>query len=236
MELTAWVSSGPNWPYTLVQLNKDTCHVPLPKEGHLGILPQGEADMTTYRKIRQLEICQLLTSGLQVAYPVGLNGCEDPIIISIPESLANGISLTGGISVYLEINILQPMAKELDQKASPLGRCSIIIIFTPPKLEREVSMTMEVRSLLSQVILDLSGHRSGDSTPKRPNPVVVLTPPPHKPVDTSSQVSTQDDIKMAEDALGQVPTTISPIAVALRSRIVTHPWMWANFKRRHIKP
>ena len=23
-ELTAWVSSGPNWPYTLVQLNKDT--------------------------------------------------------------------------------------------------------------------------------------------------------------------------------------------------------------------
>ena len=39
-ELTTWVSSGPNWPYTLVQLNKDTCHVPLPKEGHLGILPK----------------------------------------------------------------------------------------------------------------------------------------------------------------------------------------------------
>ena len=31
-ELTAWVLSGPNWPYTLVQLHKDTCHVPLPKE------------------------------------------------------------------------------------------------------------------------------------------------------------------------------------------------------------
>ena len=53
-ELTAWVSSGPDWPYTLVQLNKDTCHVPLPKKGHLGILPQGEADMTTCRKISQL--------------------------------------------------------------------------------------------------------------------------------------------------------------------------------------
>ena len=39
-ELTAWVSSGPNWPYALVWLNEDTCHVPLPKEGHLGILPQ----------------------------------------------------------------------------------------------------------------------------------------------------------------------------------------------------
>ena len=32
-ELTAWVSSGLDWPYALVQLNKDTCHVPLPKEG-----------------------------------------------------------------------------------------------------------------------------------------------------------------------------------------------------------
>ena len=31
-ELTDWVSSGPNWPYTLVQLNKDTWHTPLPKE------------------------------------------------------------------------------------------------------------------------------------------------------------------------------------------------------------
>ena len=32
-QLTALVSSGPNWPYALVQLNKDTCHVPLPREG-----------------------------------------------------------------------------------------------------------------------------------------------------------------------------------------------------------
>ena len=31
-ELTAWVSSGPNWPYALVWLNEDTCHMPLPKE------------------------------------------------------------------------------------------------------------------------------------------------------------------------------------------------------------
>ena len=93
-ELTAWVSSGPDWPYALVQLNEDTCQVPLPKEGHLGILPQGGADMTTHGRINQLEVCQLFISGLQVAYPVGLNGSEDPIITFLPESLANGINLT----------------------------------------------------------------------------------------------------------------------------------------------
>ena len=184
-ELTTWVSRGPDWPYALVHLNEDTCHAPLPKEGHLGILPQGEVDMTTCGRISQLEVHQLLISCLQVTYPVGLNGHKDPIIISLPKSLANGISLTGGKSMYLKINILQPMAKEPDWKALPLGRCSTIIISsplkpTPPKPEREVSMTMEVRSLLSQAILDMSGHGSGNSTPKRPNPVVVLIPPAHK--------------------------------------------------------
>ena len=233
-ELTVWVSSGLGWPCALVQLNKDTCHVPLPKEGHLGILPQREADMTACGRISQLEVCQLPASDLQVVYPVGLNGHEDPIIISLPESLANSISLTGGESMYLEINIMQLLAKETDWKALLLGRCSTIIIYspikaTPPKLEREVSMTMEVRSLLSGVILDTSGHGSGNSTPKRPNPVVILTPPPHKlkdlpkPVDTLSQVSAQDDVDMVEASLGEVPTTISPIATAPRSRSVTLP-------------
>ena len=73
-ELNAWVSSGPNWPYALVQLNEDTCHAPVPKEGHLGILPQGGTNMTACGRISQLEVHQHLISGLQVVYPVGLNG------------------------------------------------------------------------------------------------------------------------------------------------------------------
>ena len=65
---------------------------------------------------------------------------------------------------------------------------------TLPKAEREVSMTMKVRELLSWAVLDTSGHVSENSTPRRLNPMVVLTPLPHKlgypsrPVDTSSQV------------------------------------------------
>ena len=99
-------------------------------------------------------------------------------------------------------------------------------------------MTMEVRNLLSQAMLDTSGHRSGNSTLRRPNPVVILTPPPHKPkelpqpVDTSSQVSAQDDSKMAEASLEGVPTTISPIAMTTRSRSITPPAdmaeLWEN--------
>ena len=232
--LTAWVSSGPDWPYALVQLNEDTCHAPLPKEGHLGVLPEGGTNSTTCGRISQLEVHQLLISGPQVAYPVGLNGCKDPIITSVPNSLANGISLTGGGSVYLEVNIPQPMAEGPDQKALPLGGCSCILIAsllktTPPKPEREVSMTMEVRSLLSWAMLDMSGHVPGNLTPKRPDPVVILTPPPHnlrdlsRPVDTSTQVSTQDDVGMAEASLEEAPTSISPIAMTSGSRSSTPP-------------
>ena len=190
--LTAWVSSWPDWPYALVQLHEDTCHVPLPKEGHLGILPQRGAEMTACGRISQLEVCQLLISSWQVAYPIGLNGHEEPIITSLPESLTNGISLTGGKSIYLEIYIPQSLAEELDQKAPPIDEHSTFIIASPhktipPKLEGEVSMTMEVRSLLSWAMLDTSGHGSGNSTPRRPNSVVVLIPPPHKPKELLSQ-------------------------------------------------
>ena len=174
-ELTAWVSSGPDWPYTLVQLNEDTHHTPLPKEGHLVILPKGGTNSTTCRRISQLEVCQLLISGLQVAYPVGLNGHMVPIVTSLPKSLANGISLTGDRSIYLEVDILQPITEEPDQKMSPPGRHPPILMAspiktTPPKPEREVSMTMEVRGLLSWAMLDTSGHVSGNLTPKNQIP------------------------------------------------------------------
>ena len=50
-QLTALVSSGPNWPYTLVWLNGDTCHATLPREGHLSILPEGGTNNATCRRV-----------------------------------------------------------------------------------------------------------------------------------------------------------------------------------------
>ena len=221
--------------------------MPLPKEGHLGVLPEGGTNSTACGRISQLQVCQLLVSGLEVAYLVGLNGHEDPIITSLPKSMANGISLTGGGSISLEVDIPQPITEELDQKALLLGRCSPILMasplkITPPKPKREVSMTMEVRSLLSWVMLDMSGHVSGNSTPKRPNPMVILTPPPHKlrdlsgPVDTSSQVSTPDDAEMAEASLEEVPTSISPIAKTPGPCSVTPLQTQTIFVRRPKRP
>ena len=113
-------------------------------QGHLPCTtPWGEAlghptskrgrETTPYRQISQLEVCQLLISGPQATYPIGLNGCEEPIITSLPESLANGVSLTRGKSVYLEIDILQSLAEELDWKVLPIGKLSTTMIASPHK-------------------------------------------------------------------------------------------------------
>ena len=212
-QLTTLVSSGPNWPYTLVQLNGDTHHVPLPRDGHLCILTEGGTNSATCRWVSQLEVHQLLCSDSQVIYPIGLNGCKAPMIASPPKSLARGTNLLGGEPIYLKVGIPQFTAEESELKVPPSDIHPSILMAssvkaTLPKAEREVSMTIEVRELQSWVVLDMSGHMSTNSTPKRLNPVVVLTPP----VDTSSQVNALDDAEMEGASLEEILTIPLPIA------------------------
>ena len=107
-KLTACTSSGADGPYTLVQLHEGTHHAPLPKKGHLGVLPQRGVEAAPCGQISQLEVCQLLVAGPQVIYPIGLNGHNEPIITFLPEPLASCISLTTGESIYLGIDIPSP--------------------------------------------------------------------------------------------------------------------------------
>ena len=61
--LSACISSGPDWPYVFTQLYKGSNHTPLPKDKHLGILPQGKAEESPHGQISQLKVCQLLSTG-----------------------------------------------------------------------------------------------------------------------------------------------------------------------------
>ena len=110
-QLTALVSTGPDWSLALLQLNGDACHMPLPREGHLSVLVEGGTSSATCGRVSQLEVHQLLSSGSQVIYPVWLNGCEVPVIASPPESLAKGANLLGGKPIYLKVDILQSIAE-----------------------------------------------------------------------------------------------------------------------------
>ena len=65
-QLTALVSTRPDWPYALVQLNEDAHHMPLPRQGHLSALVEGGTSNATCRRVSHLEVCQLLSLGSQV--------------------------------------------------------------------------------------------------------------------------------------------------------------------------
>ena len=77
-------------------------------------------------------------------------------------------------------------------------------------------MTMEVRELLSWAVLDTSGLTSRSSTPKRPGNLALATPLPlklkdsAKLVDTSSQVSTPDNMDMDDPTLEEIHASLFP--------------------------
>ena len=148
-KLTVCTSSGADWPYALAQLCEDPHHAPLPKNKHLGILPQGKAQETFCGQISQLKVCQLLATGPQVIYPIGLNRHNEPMITTLPELLDSGISLIASEHNYLGIEI---PGEELDQKTPPLEDILTILITSPPKSppKLESIMTTEVSNLLSQ--------------------------------------------------------------------------------------
>ena len=120
-QLTALVSTRPDWPYTLVQLNRDTHHMPLPREGLLSILVEEGTSSATCRRVSPLEIHQFLSLGSQVVYPVGFNGCEVLVIASLLESLAKGPNLLRGKPIYLKVDILQSIAEGQNSKNCPLA-------------------------------------------------------------------------------------------------------------------
>ena len=152
----------------------------LPREGHLDILPDRGTSKTTCGKVSQLEVCQLLCSDSQVVYPVGLNSHENSLIITLPESLTNGANLPGGKSIYLKVDILQSIMEGPEWKASPPGDCLSTLTAssfkaTLPKVERAVSMTMEVRELLFRAVLDMSRHASGELNPKKTKSLLLYS-------------------------------------------------------------
>ena len=54
--LSSHTPKGSDWPYVLIQSYEGTNHMPLPKDGHVCVLPQGEVESPS-GWISQLKIC-----------------------------------------------------------------------------------------------------------------------------------------------------------------------------------
>ena len=106
-KLILLTSAGPNWPYAFVWFNRDACHMPLPKVGHLSDTMEGTPSSILCRRIHQLEVHQLLNSEAQVVYPKGLNGCLVLVTTTLPKSLSHGMTMLDDEPTHLQVNISQ---------------------------------------------------------------------------------------------------------------------------------
>ena len=157
-QLTPLPFTGPDCPYTLVQLNGDASAMyHSPKEGHLSVqVVGGTSNATCIEGSVDYRSTNSLAWVPQIVYPVGLNGCEVPVIASLPEPMARGVNLLSSKPIYLKVGHPAAHHREaITQSSAPLGVCPPSILIAspvrppPPEAEGEVSMTMEVRELLS---------------------------------------------------------------------------------------
>ena len=149
--LSTCMSNGLDWPYILTQLYEGANHAPLLKDKHLGILPQGKAEGPC-GQISQLKVHQLLSAGLQVIYPSGLNGGNQSVIVNLPGSLHNGSSVTTDEHPYIKIDIPPPTPEEQDCANPPVGRVHTTLAVATPKTSWKPRITLmaEVGNLLNQ--------------------------------------------------------------------------------------
>ena len=154
--LSTCISSGPDWPYVFAQLYKGSNHKPLPKDKHLGILPWGKTEEGPHGWISQLEVCQLLSTGPQVVYPVGLNRCNQSVTIDLPELLHSGSSITNDKHPHLQINIPLPTPEGPECTIQLLGGAPATPINNIPKIlwKPRITLMAEVNDLINQGMAD----------------------------------------------------------------------------------
>ena len=218
--LTTCISSGPNWPYVLTQLYEGTNHAPLPKDKHLGILPQGKAE-SPCGWISQLEVCQLLSARLRVIYPMGLNGGDQSVTINLPGLLHSGSSVTTDEHPYIKIDIPSPTPEEQNDVNPLLGRVHATLAVAMPKAtwKPRVTLTAEVGDLLAWGMTEDYNHEpehpamAKELATKTDTSSPLKTEVPALPLDTSSQVSVPE----MEASMESNPIHNSPTAVAYSS-------------------
>ena len=176
--LSTCISLGPNCPYVLTQLYEGTNHMPLPKDKHLSVLPQGKVE-SPCGWISQLEVCELLSIGLQVIYLMGLNGGDQSVTIDLPGLLHSDSSVTTDEHPYMKIDI--PSPEEQDGVDLPLGGVHVTQAVATSKTpwKPRVTLRAEVGNLLTRGMTeDYDREPENSATAKEFTTETDTSPPP----------------------------------------------------------
>ena len=226
--LSSLTPEGSNWPYVLIQLYEGANHSPLPKDGHVCVLPQVEVESPS-GQISQLKICQLLSARPLVVFPAELNGGNQSVTIDLPESLHTGSSVITEEYPYIEVNIPTLVLEEQGNASSPLGKMHNTATANQPKApwKPRITLRVEVNDLIDWGMTDNYDQESEHSaTAEVPSTEADTLPPlkPEKPtllLDANSQASAAE----IEASMESNPISALPMAAAhssCSSSLMTH--------------
>ena len=215
--LSSLTSKGSDWPYILIQLYEGANHMPLPKDTHVCVLPQGEVG-SPIGQISQLKICQLLSNRPLVVFPMELNGGDQSVTINLPESLHTGSSITTDEYPYIEVNIPTLIPEEQSHTNLPLGEKQDPATADQSKTpwKPRITLIAEMNDQIDQGMTDNYDQESEHSAMVEVPSTEVDTSQPlkkEKPVlllDTHSQTSVAE----TEASVESNPASASPTAVA----------------------
>ena len=215
--LSSLTSEGSNWPYILIQLYEGANHTPLPKDRHVCVLPQGEVGSPS-GQISQLRICQLLSNGPLVVFPMELNGGDQSVTVCLSESLHTGSSITTDEYPYIEVNIPTLILEEQSHVNSPLGEKQDSATTDQSKVpwKPRITLMAEITDLVDRGMMDNYEQESDHSAAAEVPSTEADTSPPlkkEKPIlllDTHPQTSTAE----MEASWESNPAGTSPTAAA----------------------
>ena len=96
--LSSLTSEGSDWPYIILQLYEGANHMPLLRDKHICVLPQGKMESPS-GWISQLKICWLLSTRLLVVFPIGLNRGNQLVTVDLPQIVAQLVPVSPLMSI-----------------------------------------------------------------------------------------------------------------------------------------
>ena len=149
---------------------------------------------------------------------MGLNGCKQLIIVTLPDQLQSSSCITTNEQPYMRVNIPLFSLEESGHMTPPIGRAPTLSAATPAKTpwKPRISLRGKVNDLLIQAMVGNSNWESEHSTMGKEATKEVVMPLSPKledltpPIDSSSQVSMEEGNASMESN----PVDISPMVAA----------------------
>ena len=129
-------------------------------------------------RLANLKVHQLLSTGPQVIYPVGLKGNNELVMTHFTRTT----SITTNKHPYMRIDIPPPPLEEPEHTTLPVDEAHTIPAANSPKSppKPRVCIVADVDDLLTQVMADESSHESEHSPIGKATTVEAVTSPSHK--------------------------------------------------------